>query len=86
MFIRRVKEKESRILVHRQVLMTIREGEKILEGGVGLGLTRIRYHGRGQEDHDQDKGHYLSQNQVRNLARTRQKEGSHLSKQQFSFR
>ena len=81
MCIKRVKEKESRILVHRQVLTTTREEEKIQEEGAGLGLTRILC----QEDHDQDKGPFLSRNQVRFLVLNRQEEGSHPSKQQFSF-
>lgn len=82
-FIRRVKEKESRILVHHQVRMAIREGGKIREEGADQGLTRILSRGRGQED--LDRSHFLGRNQAQIHALIRQEEGSHLSKQLFSF-
>lgn len=84
-FIRRVKEKESRILAHHQVHMAIREGEKIREEEADQGLTLIlsRDQGRGREDHGQ--GPFLSRNQAQFLVLIRQEEGSHLLKQQSSF-
>ena len=84
-FIRRAKEKENRILVHRQAHTTTREGEKIQEEGVGLDLIQIlsQDQGRGQGAHDQ--GPFLSQNQARFLVLIHQEEGNHPSKQLFSF-
>lgn len=84
-FIRRVKERESHILVHHQVHMAIREGEKIREEGADQDLTPIlsRDQGQGREDHGQ--GPFLNRNQARFLVLIRQEEGNHLLKQLSSF-
>lgn len=87
-FIRNLKEKESRILVHHQVHMTTREGEKIQEEGADLDLTPILSHDRGRGlglECGQDPGPFPSLNQTRFLVLIHQEEGNRRLKQQFSF-
>lgn len=68
--------------------MTTIEGEKTQGEGADLDLTPILFHDRGQglgRECGHDPAPIPNQNQIRLLVLIHQEEGSHLSKQQFSF-